>query len=91
MSRISIVVVEFFRVREGPLHFYEWVGDSWCVLFSHPKDFTPVCTTELGYAAGLKPEFTERNCQLLGISVDPVDDHQIWNADIESVTGHALS
>ena len=79
------------ETTEGTINFYDWMGDSYCVLFSHPKDFTPVCTTELGYAAGLKPDFEKRNCRLLGISVDGVSDHERWSADIEAVTGHALS
>jgi len=74
---------------EGTLRFHEWIGDSWCVLFSHPKDFTPVCTTELGYVARLKPEFDRRNCKVLGLSVDPVEDHRRWAADIQEATGHA--
>ncbi len=74
---------------EGPIKFHEWVGDSWAVLFSHPKDFTPVCTTELGYMASLKPEFEKRGCKILGLSIDPVDDHMRWVKDIETATGHA--
>ena len=74
---------------EGRIRFYDWVGDSWCVIFSHPKDFTPVCTTELGYMAKIKPEFDKRNCKILGLSVDTVDDHKRWSKDIQEVTGHA--
>ena len=74
---------------EGRIRFYDWVGDSWCVIFSHPKDFTPVCTTELGYMARIKPEFEARNCKVLGLSVDPVESHLRWAKDIEETQGHA--
>jgi alkyl hydroperoxide reductase subunit AhpC len=74
---------------EGAIRFYEWLGDAWCVLFSHPKDFTPVCTTELGMMARLKPEFAMRNCKVMGLSVDPVDDHIRWSRDIEETMGTA--
>jgi thioredoxin-dependent peroxiredoxin len=74
---------------EGTIRFHEWLGDSWGVLFSHPKDFTPVCTTELGYMARAKPEFDRRNVKLLGLSVDPVNRHDAWAADIEETQGHA--
>jgi len=77
------------ETTEGPIRFHEWAGDSWCVLFSHPKDFTPVCTTELGYVARLKPEFDKRNCKVLGLSIDTVEDHAKWATDIERATGHA--
>jgi alkyl hydroperoxide reductase subunit AhpC len=76
---------------EGPIRFHEWVGDSWCVLFSHPKDFTPVCTTELGYMAKAKPEFDRRNVKILGISIDSVSDHQRWKQDIKDTQGAAVT
>ena len=76
---------------EGTINFHEWIGDGWALLFSHPKDFTPVCTTELGAVAGLKPEFDKRNCKVLGISVDGVSDHESWSKDIEASQGHALN
>jgi thioredoxin-dependent peroxiredoxin len=75
----------------GPIRFHEWLGDSWCVLFSHPKDFTPVCTTELGYMAGLQREFEQRNCKIIGLSVDPVADHGKWASDIEKTQGHKVN
>jgi alkyl hydroperoxide reductase subunit AhpC len=77
------------ETTEGNISFHDWIGDSWAILFSHPKDFTPVCSTELGYMAKLKPEFDKRNCKILGISVDPVDDHEKWAKDIEDITGFA--
>src|ERR687887_514952 len=73
----------------GRIRFHDWIGDSWAVLFSHPKDFTPVCTTELGYMAKLKPEFDRRNVKIIGLSVDPVDDHARWSKDIEETQGYA--
>ncbi len=79
------------HTTEGEIDFHEWIGDGWCVLFSHPKDFTPVCTTELGTVAGLKGEFDRRNCKVIGISVDGVSDHQAWSKDIEASQGHALN
>ncbi|MEE8528011.1 MAG: peroxiredoxin [Gammaproteobacteria bacterium] len=79
------------ETTQGPINFHEWIGDSWTILFSHPKDFTPVCTTELGYMAGLQPEFKKRNCKIIGISVDGVSDHERWSKDIESSQGHAIN
>jgi alkyl hydroperoxide reductase subunit AhpC len=74
---------------EGPIRFHEWIGDKWAILFSHPKDFTPVCTTELGYMARLKPEFDKRSAKIIGLSVDPVGDHERWARDIEETQGQA--
>ena len=79
------------ETTEGTIDFHEWIGDGWAILFSHPKDFTPVCTTELGTVAGLKPEFEKRNCKVLGISVDGVSDHEEWSKDIEASQGHAIN
>ena len=75
---------------QGTIHFHDWIGDGWAVLFSHPKDFTPVCTTELGSVAGLQPEFEKRNCKIVGLSVDSVSDHTEWSKDIEEATGNAV-
>lgn len=74
---------------EGTLHFHEWISNGWAILFSHPKDFTPVCTTELGYMAKLQPEFAKRNCKIIGLSTDPVEDHVRWAKDIEETQGQA--
>jgi thioredoxin-dependent peroxiredoxin len=75
----------------GPINFHEWIGDNWAVLFSHPKDFTPVCTTELGYMAGLAGEFAKRNTKIIGISVDPIESHAKWKQDIKDVTGQEVT
>jgi thioredoxin-dependent peroxiredoxin len=79
------------ETTQGPISFHEWIGDGWAVLFSHPKDFTPVCTTELGYMAGLQPEFAKRNTKIIGLSVDPVTSHGKWAADIEETQGHKVN
>ncbi len=76
---------------EGPINFHDWIGDGGAIVFSHPKDFTPVCTTELGYMAGLKSEFDKRNCKIIGLSVDGVRDHEAWSKDIEETQGHAVN
>lgn len=79
------------ETTQGTISFHEWIGDTWAILFSHPKDFTPVCTTELGYMAGLQPEFQKRNCKILGLSVDPVSSHGKWSVDIEETQGHKVN
>lgn len=79
------------ETTEGTIDFHGWVGEGWAILFSHPKDFTPICTTELGYMASLKREFEKRNCKVIGISVDSVSDHEKWSRDIEKAQGHALN
>ena len=76
---------------QGTVNFHEWIGDGWAILFSHPKDFTPVCTTELGYMAKLEPEFKKRNCKIIGLSVDPVESHSKWEKDIQETQGHAVN
>ena len=79
------------ETTEGTITFHDWIGDGWAILFSHPKDFTPVCTTELGYMAGLKSEFEKRDCKIIGLSVDGVSDHEAWSKDIEKTQGHAVN
>jgi thioredoxin-dependent peroxiredoxin len=90
--RINDVAPNFSaETTHGPVNFHDWIGDGWAILFSHPKDFTPVCTTELGYMAGLEPEFRKRNCKIIGLSVDPVADHKRWASDIEETQGHKVN
>jgi thioredoxin-dependent peroxiredoxin len=91
MLRINDQAPDFTaETSQGPIKFHEWMGNGWAILFSHPKDFTPVCTTELGYMAGLQPEFEKRNCKILGLSVDPATKHSTWAKDIEETQGHAV-
>ena len=90
--RINDIAPDFeAETTQGRIRFHQFVGDSWCVLFSHPKDYTPVCTTELGYMAGLQSEFEKRNCKIIGLSVDPVADHGKWAADIEKSQGNKVN
>jgi alkyl hydroperoxide reductase subunit AhpC len=87
--RINDIAPDFTaNTTQGPIKFHDWIGNSWAILFSHPKDFTPVCTTELGYMAKIEPEFTKRNTKLIGLSVDPVDAHDRWAKDIEETQGY---
>ena len=92
LLRINEVAPDFTAATtEGTINFHDWIGDGWVVLFSHPKDFTPVCTTELGYMAKLAPEFAKRNCKVIGLSIDSVDDHHKWSKDIEETQGYKVN
>ncbi len=92
MLKINEIAPNFNAITtNGNIDFHEWIGDSWVILFSHPKDFTPVCTTELGYMASIENEFTKRNCKLIGLSIDSVDDHKLWKKDIEEVQGTSVN
>ncbi len=90
--RINDIAPDFTAdTTKGRINFHDWIGNGWAVLFSHPKDFTPVCTTELGYMAGLEPEFKKRNTKIIGLSVDPVESHTRWEKDIEETQGHKVN
>ena len=92
IPRINDTAPDFTaETTQGTINFHEWIGNGWAILFSHPKDFTPVCTTELGYMAGLQPEFAKRNTKIIALSVDPVSDHKKWSADIEETQGHRVN
>src|SRR6202158_2731603 len=92
VPRINDTAPDFTaETTQGTIRFHEWIGDGWAILFSHPKDFTPVCTTELGYMAGLQPEFAKRNTKIIGLSIDPVSSHGKWAADIEETQGHKVN
>jgi alkyl hydroperoxide reductase subunit AhpC len=91
MLRIGDIAPDFTaETTQGTIKFHEWIGSGWAILFSHPKDFTPVCTTELGHMAGLEPQFAKRNCKIIGLSADPVESHHKWKVDIQETQGHAV-